>query len=255
MLRKRYARVQKEADELDQADVLEYWLNALCAELDPHTTWFKPASNEDFDIDMSNSVEGIGATLQTEDEYTVVKALVVGGPAEKSGLLHENDKIVAVAQDGQPAMDVVDLRIDKVVKQIRGPKGTEVRLTLEAPETHDRREVTLVRDEIPLEDQQAKARLVDWPASGGVAAAVTAAVVQGVIDPHSCGLGGYLVMTSHRAGQRSPSPIFDAPAIAGSLVKPDQWKDAILRPNPDGWACSRAFPIGYAGPFRFSAAS
>jgi gamma-glutamyltranspeptidase/glutathione hydrolase len=74
-------------------------------------------------------------------------------------------------------------------------------------------------------------------AAGGNAfdAAVTAAVVQGVIDPHSCGVGGYLVMTSHRAGQTSPSPIFDAPAIAGSLVKPDMWKDAILRPNPDGW--------------------
>jgi gamma-glutamyltranspeptidase/glutathione hydrolase len=74
-------------------------------------------------------------------------------------------------------------------------------------------------------------------AAGGNAfdAAVTAAVVQGVIDPHSCGVGGYLVMTYHRAGQRSPSPILDAPAIAGSLVKPDQWKDAILRPNPDGW--------------------
>ena len=74
-------------------------------------------------------------------------------------------------------------------------------------------------------------------AAGGNAfdAAVTAAVVQGVTDPHSCGVGGYLVMTSHRAGQTSPSPIFDAPAIAGSLVKPDMWKDAILRPNPDGW--------------------
>ena len=74
-------------------------------------------------------------------------------------------------------------------------------------------------------------------AAGGNAfdAAVTAAAVQGVIDPHSCGLGGYLVMASHRAGQRAPSPIFDAPAIAGSLVKPDMWKDAILRPNPDGW--------------------
>lgn len=76
-------------------------------------------------------------------------------------------------------------------------------------------------------------------ASGGNAfdAAVAAAVVQGVIDPHSCGVGGYLVMTYHRAGQSvvGGSPIFDAPAIAGSLVKPDQWKDSILRPNPDGW--------------------
>lgn len=74
-------------------------------------------------------------------------------------------------------------------------------------------------------------------ASGGNAfdAAFTAAVVQGVIDPHSCGLGGYLVMTYHRAGQSCPSPILDAPAVAGSLVKPDMWKDAILRPNPDGW--------------------
>ncbi len=66
-------------------------------------------------------------------------------------------------------------------------------------------------------------------------AAVATAVVQGVIDPHSCGLGGYLVMTYHRAGQTTPAPIFDAPAIAGSLVKPDMWKGDILRPNPDGW--------------------
>ena len=74
-------------------------------------------------------------------------------------------------------------------------------------------------------------------AAGGNAfdAAVTAAAVQGVIDPHSCGLGGYLVLTAHRAGQTSPAPILDAPAIAGSLVKPDMWQDAILRANPDGW--------------------
>jgi len=73
--------------------------------------------------------------------------------------------------------------------------------------------------------------------SGGNAfdAAVVTALVQGVIDPHSCGVGGYLVMTYHRAGQRAPAPILDAPAIAGSLVKPDQWRDKILRPNPDGW--------------------
>ena len=74
-------------------------------------------------------------------------------------------------------------------------------------------------------------------ASGGNAfdAAVAAAVVQGVVDPHSCGLGGYLVMTYHRVGQSSFSPTLDAPAVAGSLVKVDQWKDAIIRPNPDGW--------------------
>ena len=74
-------------------------------------------------------------------------------------------------------------------------------------------------------------------AAGGNAfdAAVAAAVVQGVIDPHSCGLGGYLVMTYHRAGQSAFSPILDAPAVAGSLVQADQWKDSIIRPNPDGW--------------------
>jgi len=170
MLRKRYQRLLKEMRELEPPDVLELYLGALCQTIDPHTTWFKPATNDDFDIDMSNSVEGIGATLQTEDGYTVVRELVPGGPADVSGLLHKDDKIIAVAQEGQPPQDIVDLRIDKVVRQIRGPKGTRVTLTVipyDATDNSQTRQITILRDKVAIQSQDAKQELIQVPKTGG----------------------------------------------------------------------------------------
>lgn len=239
MLRKRYSRTEKELEAFEPADVLEIYLGALTRDLDPHSTWFKPASNEDFDIDMSNSVEGIGATLATEDEYTVVKALVPGGPAELSGLLHENDKIVAVAQEGQQPQDIIDLRIDKVVKQIRGPKGSKVRLTIipfDATDPSQTKVIEITRDKVAITSQDAQAHLFSVPPPSGPAAGA----VPTRTDPLSIGVinvpSFYLDSDAKEAGQPDfNSTTHDVRDLIGQLSK--QGLDVLvidLRENGGG---------------------
>jgi carboxyl-terminal processing protease len=170
LLEKRLARIQREEDEREPQDVLEIYLGALCAVFDPHSVWFKPASSDDFDIDLSNSVEGIGATLRSEDGYTIVEELVPGGPADLSGLLHKGDKIVAVAQGDGPPSDVVELRIDRVVKQIRGAKGTHVKLTIipaKAEDPSETRVVEIVRDKVQITTKDAKLEVREIPGPSG----------------------------------------------------------------------------------------
>lgn len=159
LLRKRYHRLLTDVVSAEPMDVIERYLTALSQVYDPHTAYFKPATHDNFDIEISNSLEGIGASLLTEGEYTVVKELIAGGPAQRGGVLQKEDKIIAVAQgDGEP-VDVVDLRIDKVVKLIRGKKGTEVRLTIipaSAVDPGETRVVPIVRDTVVLADSNAK---------------------------------------------------------------------------------------------------
>lgn len=158
LLRKRYHRMQKDVETAESMDILERYLTSLTMVFDPHTVYFKPASQDNFDIEMQNSLEGIGASLRTIGEYTVVMDLIAGGPAEKGGELQVNDKIIAVAQGGGQPEDIIDLRIDKVVKQIRGKKGTEVRLTVipaDAKDPSQTRVVSIVRDKVVLADSDA----------------------------------------------------------------------------------------------------
>ena len=129
-LKTRYGRVQKSISENEPIDVLEIYLSSLTRTYDPHSSYFKPATSDNFDIDMSNAVEGIGASLSVEGMYTTVQAIIPGGPADLDGRLKKGDRIIAVGQASEEAEDVVDQRIDKVVKLIRGKKGTEVRLTV-----------------------------------------------------------------------------------------------------------------------------
>ena len=117
-----------------------------------------------------SSLFGIGATLQSEDGYTVIRSIVPGSPAEKSKQLKVNDKIVGVAQGDSEMVDVMDERLDKVVQQIRGAKGTRVRLNVvpgDSPDPSARKVVSLVRDEIKLEDQEAKSKLIELPDAAG----------------------------------------------------------------------------------------
>ncbi len=170
LLEKRLARLTREEDAKEPQDVIEAYLAALCQVFDPHSVWFKPASSDDFDIDLSNSVEGIGATLRSEDGYTVVENLVAGGPADLSGLLHKGDRIIAVAQGDGPPSDVVELRIDRVVKQIRGPKGTHVKLTIIPHDSSDAaltRVVEIVRDKVLITSKDAQLEVVQVPGSAG----------------------------------------------------------------------------------------
>jgi carboxyl-terminal processing protease len=152
----------------DSASVLQVYLNALAHAYDPHSDYFSAPHAQDFSIGMNLSLFGIGAQLREDDGYCTIFSLVAGGPASKSKLLNEKDRIVAVAQGDKPPVDVVDMELEKVVQQIRGPKGTEVRLTIsQAPDFTTRKVVSLVRDEIKLEDSEAKAKLIEMPDGHG----------------------------------------------------------------------------------------
>ncbi len=145
-------------------DAFQAYINALATSFDPHTSYFSPEEYENFQIDMSRSLEGIGAKLQTEAEYTVVNEVIPGGPAFKSNLLRKGDKIVGVGQ-GKTAeiVDVTGWRINDVVKRIRGKKGTIVRLKI-IPSSHAGRGpekiIQLLRDKVDLEEQAAKKTII-----------------------------------------------------------------------------------------------
>ena len=126
---------------------------------DPHSAYMAPATKDNFDIDMSLSLQGIGATLTSIGPYTVVDSVVSGGPADKNGQLKEGDRIVAVAQDGEEPVDVVDMPLNRVVSQIRGPKNTMVHLTVMPEGSNSKQIVSILRDEIKLKDQEAQAEI------------------------------------------------------------------------------------------------
>ena len=158
-LNKRYDNLLKQMSKMKSEDVFSYYTNTLAEIADPHTNYFSPRMAEDFNTSMSLSLEGIGATLQTENEYTKIRDVVKGGPADRSKLVHANDKIVAVGQgkDGE-MVNILDWRIDDVVSLIRGKKGTVVRLEIiSADATNNKSKIIeITRDKIVLEDQSAK---------------------------------------------------------------------------------------------------
>jgi carboxyl-terminal processing protease len=167
---RRYARLLKTLKDFDGGDVFQYYLGALTHVYDPHSDYLGRATLENFAINMNLSLFGIGAVLTSEDGYCKVRELRPG-PAMRSKKIKEGDRIVAVAQgdEGEP-VDVVDWKLSKIVEIIRGPKGTKVRLTLipvDAADPSERREISLVRDEIKLEDEEAKAQVIDLPGTDG----------------------------------------------------------------------------------------
>ena len=162
-LTRRYNSSLRNLKQFESDEVLQFWLSALGHAYDPHTDYFGKRELDQFSISMNLALFGIGATLMSEDGYTVIRSLVAGAPAEKSKQIKVNDKIVGVAQGDGEFVDVQGEKLSKVVEQIRGPKGTRVRL-LVIPEGADpsmRRIVALVRDEVKLEDSEAKAKLVE----------------------------------------------------------------------------------------------
>jgi carboxyl-terminal processing protease len=166
----RYTRTLQTMRKFTRKEVLDVYLNALAHVYDPHSDYFGPAQMDDFSIAMNLSLFGVGATLRPEDGYAKIYELVPGAPAARSGLLKPGDRIVAVGQADEKPVDIVDMPLPDAVKLIRGPKGTRVRLTLipaNAADESARKTITLVRDEVKLEDQQAKARIVDLPQKNG----------------------------------------------------------------------------------------
>jgi len=169
-LQKRYEGLARRIHQFNRDDVFQVFMNAYTETLEPHTSYMSPSTSENFDISMKLSLEGIGAVLRGDNEYTVVQSTVPGGPARESGQVHAGDQVVSVAQGLDGAMeDVVGWRLEDVVEKIRGPKGSVVRLQLLPKSTGSTvrtREVSLVRKEIKLEDQAAKGYVVDKLASG-----------------------------------------------------------------------------------------
>ncbi|MBW3546176.1 MAG: carboxy terminal-processing peptidase, partial [Bacteroidetes bacterium] len=169
-LQKRYAQIKKSIEQQKSVDVFQVYMNAFTESYDPHTSYFSPRTAENFNINMSKSLEGIGATLTTDGDYTKVADVVAGGPAFKSKLILKDDRIVGVAQGEKGEMvDVIGWRLDDVVQLIRGPKGSKVRLSiLKASDGVNALpvEITILRDKIKLEEQQAKAKMVPYTQGG-----------------------------------------------------------------------------------------
>ncbi len=169
-LKKRYHRFHKLILQYDAEDVFSLFINSVTYNIDPHTSYFSPKQEEDFRINMSLALEGIGATLTVKDDYTTIVKVIPGGPAAKSGKIKIDDKIVAVAQgkDGE-WVDIVGWRVDDVVQLIRGKKGTIVRLQIihaDAAPDDPPEEITLIRDKIKLEDKAAKKKVIEITRNG-----------------------------------------------------------------------------------------
>ena len=164
-LDKRYATLNSRVHELRGDDVFENFMNAYATSIDPHTSYMSPRSAENFNMQMRLSLEGIGAVLQRQEEFVVIRTLVPGGPAASTGQIKVGDRVVAVGQgDKGPMVDVVGWRIDDVVDQIRGNKGTKVRLdVLPADVGIDgpHKLVTILRDKVKLEEQAASKSVID----------------------------------------------------------------------------------------------
>lgn len=164
----RYTRQVQMMKKLSDGAVLEIYLNALAHVYDPHSDYMGREELQSFNTVMNLSLTGIGATLQADDGYCKIRELVPGGPAARSGKLKIGDRIVAVTPPGKEPVDLMDLPLPQAVELIRGPKGTDVTLTIiPTGATEDvRKTVTIQRDEIHLDDQMAKARIVDFPTGG-----------------------------------------------------------------------------------------
>jgi carboxyl-terminal processing protease len=164
-LKKRYKNFAQFLNQYNSEDVFQLAMNSFTEAIDPHTNYFSPVTSDNFKIDMSLSLEGIGARLQTEDDYTKVAEIIPGGPADRSGLLKADDKIIGVAQGGDGEFeDIIGWRITDAVKLIRGAKGTLVRLQiLKAGSELNAKpiEIVLTRDKVKLEDQAAKGSVLE----------------------------------------------------------------------------------------------
>jgi len=169
-LDKRYSRFLKRMDQMKSDDVFEMFMNAFAHTLDPHSSYLSPRNSEEYRIQMSLSYFGIGASLQTEDDYVMVINIIAGGPAAIDGVLQPKDKITAVAQgvDGE-LVDVIGWRLDDVVQLIRGPANSVVRLQVMPAGVlpgAGEKIITLTRNQVKLEEQAAKSDLITMPRDG-----------------------------------------------------------------------------------------
>lgn len=194
-LKERYQNLIKQSAKLNNQDVFQIFMDAFTESIDPHTNYFNPSNAAQFNIDMSKSLEGIGASLASDNEYVTIKSIVKGGPAEKSKQIAIDDRIVAVAQGKNGEFkDIIGWRTDVAIPLIRGPKGTIVRLKLlpKGKTTTNPKIVELVRDKIVLEDQLASKEIRTYNLNGKT-------VKIGIIDVP----GFYLDYKAYQAGDKN----------------------------------------------------
>lgn len=169
-LSKRYRNQLKRIRQTMSEDVFQVFMEAFTTSYDPHTQYFSPRSSENFNINMSLSLEGIGAMLSMDNEYTKVVHLIPAGPADKSGQLKPNDRIIGVGQGTEgEIVDVVGMRLDDVVDLIRGPKDTMVRLKImpaDSADEHQTKIIKLVRNTVQLEEQAASKDMIEISRGG-----------------------------------------------------------------------------------------
>jgi carboxyl-terminal processing protease len=169
-LDERYENLDRRITELKSEDIFQFFMNAFAQAIEPHTAYLSPRSSENFEISMKLSLEGIGALLGRQTEYTSIQSVVPGGPADKDGRLKAGDRLLAVGQGREGKMvDVIGWRVDDVVDLIRGPKDTVVRLEVlheevgvDGPSTM----IEIVRNEVKLEEQAAKSEIIEVPREG-----------------------------------------------------------------------------------------
>ncbi len=163
----RYENLDRRISELNSDDIFQFYMNAFAQSIEPHTAYMSPRSSENFEISMRLSLEGIGALLGRENEYTSIASVVPGGPADKEGSLKAGDRVTAVGQGHDGKMqDVVGWRVDDVVEKIRGAKHTVVRLEVlheDVGVNGPTEIIEIVRDEVKLEEQAAKSRIIEIP--------------------------------------------------------------------------------------------
>lgn len=169
ILKKRYDNLLAQSNKLNSQDVFQIFMDAFTESIDPHTNYFIPSRAAQFNIDMSKSLEGIGASLQSENDYITIKTIVKGGPAERSKQLMVDDRIIGVAQGKTGEFqDIIGWRIDNAINLIRGPKGTTVRLKVlsKGKTATNAKVVEMVREKIVVEDQLASKEIRTYEENG-----------------------------------------------------------------------------------------
>ena len=170
VVRKRYERMLKNLGETEGSELAETFLGTIAGLYDPHSTYFSADTFEDFGIQMKLQLVGIGAMLGMDEDTCTVKEIVPGGPADLGHQLKPNDKIIEVAQDGAEPVEIIGMKLRKIVDQIRGAKGTKVRLIVQPADATDssvRKEIVITRDVVKLDSARARAAVFQVPAPDG----------------------------------------------------------------------------------------
>ncbi len=165
-LSQRYTNLGRRISEFNSEDVFQFFMNAYTRSIEPHSAYMSPRSVDNFEISMRLSLDGIGAMLQRETEYTTIMEIVPGGPADLDGRLKPGDRIVGVAQDDEDMVEVIGWRLDDVVALIRGERETKVRLEVLPAETGlsgPSQTIDITRDQVRLEEQAAKSKIIEVP--------------------------------------------------------------------------------------------